>query len=123
MSNLLNDEERIAQLEAEILAKKAELKALKYRACIDYSIYRTFRDGVYDHCYSHGLSVCLAPAITALARVLVSVYEVTRNDGSKYLTVKQGIKMKDLSREQIAFCNDFANELYPLIEKYVNKIL
>lgn len=123
MSNSFNVEERIALLEAEIKAKKDELKSLKYRRHIDYSIYRSFRGGLYDRGCSCGLAHRLSPEISALARSLAVIYEETRNDGSKYLCCEKNVKIKDLSFDQISFCNEFVNELYPIIEKYANKVL
>lgn len=113
---------RIAELEAEIALKMAELKQLKEGNHLDFSDYNSFDSEKYSN---YSLGHVISPELRSLAIRMLTIEEKTRahHDNSKYLTTKPKPKVKEMTKEEISFCNDFIKELYPIIEKYTRIIL
>ena len=105
---------RIANLEEEIAAKKEELSYLKKQLKIDYSIYNKFCDGEYGSSFNSEIYPELQSFIVRMAILQV----VTRLDGSQYISSPPKPKVQEMSPDEIAYCNDFLKELYPVIAKY-----
>ena len=115
-------ENKIKILQQEIKEKEAELKKTreelrkydKYRHFV-FDKYKTYGNGKYRQ----GLKdEKLYNAIRILALTIFSI-----TDKGSYLSVENLPKTKELNTIQIKFCNDFIDELYPLIEKYTNSVL
>ena len=112
---------KIFDLEREIELKKEELRALKKQKHLNFDEYNNFESGKY-HNYSLGNALCAE--LRSLATRMVSIQEVTRkHDGSKYLTAREKTKVSEMKQEEVDFCNDLLRDLYPIIEKYAERIL
>ena len=96
--------ERIAALEEEIKAKTQELRLLRESRRLNYEDYSEYQRDKYGK-YSL-LNVFNAP-LRDLAIRMVMLVESTRPGGSKYLSFKKGTRIKDLTAEQVSFCNSF----------------
>ena len=117
------DKEIIAQLEAEISAKKAELQALKKSRHLDYSAYNEFHKDIYGSGY-FGLTGKISNELRNLVLAMITLREKSRNDGSVYLAISYiKPKISELNKQDIAMCNDILNDLYPVIEKHANLII
>lgn len=113
--------DRIAELEAEIALKMAELKQLKEGNHLDFSDYNSFDNEKYSN---YSLGQVISPELRSLAIRMLTIEEKTRPyDESKYLTTKPKPKVKQMTKEEISFCNAFIKELYPIIEKYTRIVL
>lgn len=118
-----SDKEIIAQLEAEISAKKAELQALKKNRHLDYSAYNEFHKDVYDTGY-FGLTGNISNELRNLVLAMITLREKSRIDGSVYLKNSyKKPKISELNKEDVAMCNDILKDLYPVIEKHANLII
>ena len=111
----VSDEKRIAELEAEIAKKRAEIKKIKEGLQFDYSLYRSFGDGIYG---SFSIDSNEIPELPNLAKRILVLEEETRTDGSKFLKAHHLPKVKEMTKEDFSFCNAFLRELYPVIKKY-----
>lgn len=112
---------RIEELEREIELKKAELKALKKEKHLNFDVYNQFESQKYGN---YSLGNALSADLRSLATRLVSITAVTRtHDGSQYLNARKKTRIADMTQDEISFCNDFLNELYPIIEKYAIRVL
>lgn len=116
--------DRCEEIKKQIRDLQNELKSLKAPRRIDYSQYDLFRNGMYDY---PSLKHCLRDDLRHLAVLLVSLREVVRDNetltGSKYLKCIPCRKVQSMDKEEIEFCNDFVNEIYPIIEKYAERKL
>lgn len=113
----------IEALEREIAEKKAELRALKASRTLCYEPYKKFKSEIYG---SFSLArTDIINHLRGLAICLVTLKEHYRElDGSVYLaTANMKPKVCELTKEQTDFCNNFINDIYPIIEKYANIIL
>lgn len=113
----MNEKERISQLEAEILARKAELQALKNNTHLDFGVYNKFGEGKYGG-NSFGLSGKTSNELRSLVLATISLEECVRKDGSVYITTRTKRKISELNSEEILICNNMLKDLYPVIAKY-----
>lgn len=112
--------DRCEEIKKQIRDLQNELKSLEAPKCIDYSQYDLFRNGMYGY---PSLKHCLRDDLRHLAVHLASLKEAVRGDGSKYLEHVTCYKISSMNKDQIKFCNDFVNEIYPIIEKYAERKL
>ena len=116
--------DRCEEIKKQIQSLQDELKSLQSPNHIDYSQYRLFRNGIYSY---PSLAECLRDDLRHLAVHLVSLREVVRDSGtlagSKHLKCIPCRKIQSMDKKEIEFCNDFVNEIYPIIEKYAERKL
>lgn len=116
--------EKIKQLELEVKESEKKLKAAqkelrkveKYRG-LKFGLYKNYGNGKYYHGLANDNFVDI---LRKLAIVICGVTE--RGDTCKYLNTPL-MSVKELSYTETKLCNDFLEELYPLVEKYVDKVL
>lgn len=113
--------DRIQELEREIELKKAELASLKKQKHLNFDVYNNFQKEKYG---SYSIGAVLNAELRSLVTRVVSIKEQTRTyDLTKYLTSKQKARTKDMTEEELLFCNNLLRDLYPIIEKYTIEVL
>lgn len=125
MVNSTYDE--IKLLEIEIKEKEKQLKQARAKMQ-KYNKYKHFIFTKYKDFggknYSNGLHEdCLITDIRNLAKRIVSAKQANRLNGSLFIDFHNSKTVKSLNAVQIKICNDFIDELYPIIEKYVNIVI
>lgn len=115
-------QEKIEQLQRDIKEREEELKATrkelktfeKYRG-LKFDLYKNYGNGKYRDGLARDN---FTDALRKLALTISGVTDVE----NKYLRTSLR-QAKELSYTETKLCNDFLEELYPLVEKYVDKFL
>ena len=111
-------ENSIKEMEEKLKEAKKELKQFeKYRG-LKFDLYSNYGGGIY---YKGLARDCFRDTLRKLALYIVG----TKNKkGVNLEYLDMGIKStKDLSCEETKLCNDFLEEIYPIIAKYMDIVL
>ena len=111
-------ENSIKKMEEKLKEAKKELKKFeKYRG-LKFDLYSNYGGGIY---YKGLARDCFRDILRKLALYIVG----TKNEkGTNFEYLDIGIKStKDLSYEETKLCNDFLEEIYPIIAKYMDIVL
>ena len=111
-------ENSIKEMEEKLKEAKKELRQFeKYRG-LKFDLYSNYGGGIY---YKGLARDCFLDTLRKLALYIVG----TKNKkGTNVGYLETGIKStKDLSYEETKLCNDFLEEIYPIIAKYMDIVL
>ena len=111
-------ETSIKEMEEKLKEDKKELKKFeKYRG-LNFDAYHNYGGGKYHK----GLArECF---VDALRKLVLYMAGTTKNEGNNFDYLDMHIKStKDLNFAETKLCNDFLEEIYPLIEKYIDMFL
>ena len=115
-------ENLIKQLEEKLQETKKELKNYKKYTGLDYEKYREYGN---EQCPK---GLCDESLITALRQLILTIVGVKKlqnydRHGNEFTSIDFPSKLKkvaDLNIQETKLCNDFLDEMYPIIKKYVN---
>ena len=111
-------ENSIKEMEERLKEARKELRQFeKYRG-LKFDTYRNYGNGKYFKGLAYDCFV------DALRRLVLYMAGTTKAEGYDSKILNMSIKSaKDLSFEETKLCNDFLEEIYPLIEKYMDMFL
>lgn len=126
-TNSVWENDEIKKLEAEIKEKEEQLKQAKSKMK-KYQKYKHFIFSKYKEFggekYPGGLHKdYLIADIRNLARRIVSAKKECTYNGKFIVSFCDSKAVNSLNAEEIKICNDFIEELYPIVEKYVNIVI
>lgn len=104
--------DRITELEREIAQKQAELKVLKEQKHLSFVKYAEIGG---DFHRTSAIS-----KIRELVLYVLASRKNVRTDRSYYIDTRYVKKARELNVEETKIANQFIDELYPIIKKYVN---
>ena len=111
-------ENSIKEMEEKLKEARRELRQFeKYRG-LKFDAYREYRSDKY----SNGMSrETFVSALRALTLYIIGVEKCPTISGH-YLDFKIK-KVSELNFAETKLCNDFLDEIYPIVEKYVDMVL
>ena len=113
---ILSKQEEIRMLEEKLSEAKKGLKQYERYRGLRFDKYREYSNGKYK--YYDGLA---KENFTNALRTLTMLVFGVKLEG-KRLSIKSQ-KISELDCEKTKLCNDFIDELYPIIAKYVDIVL
>ena len=115
----------IERLEQEIKEKQAILKQLKSEKANgerrNFRKYRMFRDDIFK--YFSASDHLIAP-LRDFILVLSTIHKWKHEDGTESICVcTHKPKVKDADEQRLRVCNNFIDEIHPIVSKYVDIFL